>query len=492
MLESALTKVVFENDGTSTAETTARMRIQSEAGLKQFGMVSFSYAAATSQLDILYVRVVKPDNRVVETPPENVLEMPEEITQEAPFYSDLKKKQVAVKGLEIGDVLEYKYRNVVKTPLAPGQFWTEFNFFKSGICLDEIWQVSIPHGRYVKVESPKYPPAVSEQGAYTVYTWKVSNLESSAGKKASKAAEPEEPSHPSVQITSYRDWNELGQWFRGLVAPRIVPTPTIQAKADELTRSAKTDAEKTQILYNYVSRNFRYIGIALGIGRYQPHAADDVLSNNYGDCKDKHTLFAALLAAENIKSFPVLVSSTTEIDPGVPSPSQFDHMITAIPQSNGYLFLDTTPDVAPFGFLFESVRGKQVLVVPDVGPATLAKTPLDPPFKSFFRFQADGTLNDEGTFEGKMQLSVRGDAEVLYRQAFRNTGQPQWNDVTQKVSSLLGFGGTVSDTTISAPDSTEAPFHIEYTYERKKYGDWENRPRHLPLSGGFLARCARR
>jgi transglutaminase-like putative cysteine protease len=43
------------------------------------------------------------------------------------------------------------------------------------------------------------------------------------------------------------------------------------------------------------------------------------LSNDYGDCKNKHTLFAALLAAENIKAYPALISSTSKIDPEVPS-----------------------------------------------------------------------------------------------------------------------------------------------------------------------------
>ncbi len=486
VLEKVVTKIVVENDGTYTSATTARMRIQSQAGVKQFGMITFPYASATSTLDIVYVRVTKPDNRVVETPAENVLDMPADITREAPFYSDLKEKQVAVKGLEIGDILEYEYRNSVKNPLAPGQFWLSFNFEQMGICLEETWQVSIPRGRYVKVESPKLSPTTAEQGAYTVYTWKTSHLESDADKKDSKSADSDEPSRPSVQITSFRDWDELGQWFRSLVVPRIVPTPPIQAKADELTRNERTDSEKIQALYNYVSKNFRYIGISLGIGRYQPHAAADVLSNDYGDCKDKHTLFAALLAAEHINAYPALVSSTSEIDSAMPSPSQFDHMITAIPQADGFLFLDTTPEVGPFGFLVEAVRGKQVLVVPDSGPSTLVKTPDDPPFKSFFHFQADGALDDKGTFEGKMQMSLRGDAELAYRLAFRNAGQPQWNDVMQRISSNLGFGGTVSDVTISAPDATDAPFQIDYAYTRKDYGDWENRHTISPFPPVFV------
>ena len=486
VFELISTKIVFENDGTNSGQTTGRMRIQSQAGVQRAGVLNFPYASATSTIDIAYVRVIKPDKRIVETPAENVLDMPTEVTRQAPFYSDLKEKQVAVKGLEVGDTIEYQYRTVMKTPLDPGQFWLAYYFSRSAICLEEDLQISVPHNRYVKVESPKFQYTMAEQEAYRVYGWRTANLESNAEKTDTKSTDPDEAAHPSVQITTFHDWDEVGQWFRNLSAPRAVPTSQIRAKADELTRNAKTDTEKIQAIYDYVSTKFRYIGISLGIGRYQPHAAEDVLSNDYGDCKDKHTLFVALLAAENIKAYPALINSTSKIDPEVPSPTQFDHVITALPKDNGYLFLDTTPEVAPFGYLIADLRDKEALVVPDNRPATLVKTAEGLPFKPFLNFQADGTLDDAGTFESKMQLSIRGDAEILYRLAFRRAGQSQWKDVAQQISSGLGFGGTVSDVTVASPEATDAPFHIEYTYNRKEYGDWGNRSIVPPLPLLFL------
>jgi tetratricopeptide (TPR) repeat protein/transglutaminase-like putative cysteine protease len=486
VVERISAKVAYENDGTSSEESSVRIRIQSQAGLQQFGILTFPYASATSTLEVSYVRVIKSDGRIVPTPAENILDIPAEITRQAPFYSDVKVYQVAVKGLEIGDTLEFQSRSKVKTPLDPGQFWHSYNFFHDGIILDENLQISVPRDRYVKVQSPKFPPATTEEGAYRIYTWKTSNLVRKPETKGPKRLEQQEPELPSVQLTSLRSWDELGQWFRSLLVPRAAVTPEIKAKADEFTRNAKSDAEKIQALYNYVSTKFRYIGISLGIGRYQPHAAADVLSNDYGDCKDKHILFAALLAAENIKAFPVLINSTQKIDPDVPSPSQFDHVITAVPQPNGFLFLDTTPEVAPFGFLLGGLRDKQALVIPDNGPAQLVRTPADPPFKLFFNFQADGALDDSGTLVSKMQMTFRGDAELLYRLAMRQAAQPQWNEVMQQISSNLGFGGTVSDVSASSPDATENPFRIEYNYTRKDYSDWENKRISPPFPPVFL------
>ena len=482
VIEQKTVKMAFQNDGTYSIDTEVRIKIQSQAGLQALGVLNFPYASANSNLDVVYVRVIRPDKQVVTTPDENTLDMPAEITRQAPFYSDMKTKQVAVKGLEVGDTLEFKWHAQVFKALDAGEFWMSYDFFKDGVALEEDLEISVPHGRYVQVASPKFKPKESDDGNVHVYSWRTSHLTS-----AEVSPDDTDSSGGSdVQLTSFRNWDELGEWIRSLFAPKAVPSPEIQAKAADLTKNSKTDADKIQAIYKFVSSQYHYIGLDFGIGRLQPHAAADVLTNQYGDCKDKHTLFAALLAAAGIKAYPALISMTSKIDPDIPSPAQFDHVITAIPQGQGYLFLDTTPEIAPYGFLVAALRDKKALVVPDTGPSTLVATPRDPPFPSYFTFQADGKLDDDGTLESKMQLTFRGDAELIYRMALRQSGQPQWKDVMQRVSSNFGFGGTVSDVTATPPDDTNVPFHIEYNYTRKEYSDWANKRITAPFPPVFV------
>jgi len=243
VMELISSKMAFENDGTSTSEVSVRVPIQSQAGLQALGLLSFPYPSAVDSIDILHVRVTKPDQRVIETPLENVLEMPTEITRQAPFYSDMKEKQVAVKGLEVGDTLEFSRREHLHTPLDPGQFWYTYSFFHAGIALEETFEISVPLERYVKVESPKYPPVITELGSYKIYIWKTANLEVKDEKAESTAAD-EEANRPSIQLTSFRDWNEVGKWISSLFVPREAISPEIQQKANEITRGANTDAEK--------------------------------------------------------------------------------------------------------------------------------------------------------------------------------------------------------------------------------------------------------
>lgn len=289
------------------------------------------------------MRVRKPDGTTVVTPSENVQDLDAEITRSAPFYSDLREKHVALKGLGKGDVLEYAAHWHTTKPLTPGQFWFLYNFHHDGIVLKESIAIKVPRERLVKVKGPQATQNVTTDGDFGTYSWLYSKLQAGheAGneqKKLTEAALGRLPP-PDVQIRSFQSWEEVGHWYWSLQKERVEPSPAIRAKATELTKGLTDDTAKLQALYNFVSMQYRYIGIAFGIGRYQPHAAEDILTNNYGDCKDKHTLLASLLKASGINLYPALINSSWQLDPDVPSPAQFDHLIGYLPQNQSPVWI---------------------------------------------------------------------------------------------------------------------------------------------------------
>src|SRR5271169_2426101 len=108
VIEEMSTKLAFNNEGNFTREQTSRVRVQTDAGVKQWGLLTIPFQSATQTVDLDYVRVRKADGSIVITPPDNVQDLDSEITRSAPFYSDLREKHVAVKGLGNGDILEYQ------------------------------------------------------------------------------------------------------------------------------------------------------------------------------------------------------------------------------------------------------------------------------------------------------------------------------------------------------------------------------------------------
>ncbi|MFZ1011302.1 MAG: DUF3857 and transglutaminase domain-containing protein [Candidatus Sulfotelmatobacter sp.] len=474
------TRVAFDNDGNFTREQTSRVRVQTDAGVQQWGLLTFPYQSATQTVEIDYVRVRKADGSILITPPDNVQDLDSEITRSAPFYSDLWEKHVAVKGLGKEDVLEYEAHWRGTKPLIPGQFWFEYSFHHEGIVLGERLEISVPAARAVKAKGPQATQTIATEEGSRKYTWTYSKLQNvtepgSDEKKQTEAALGRLPP-PDVQISSFQSWEDVGRWYWNLQKDRIEPTPAVRAKAAELTKGMADDAAKLRAIYNFVSLQYRYIGIAFGIGRYQPHAADDVLSNSYGDCKDKHTLLASLLQASGVTLYPALINSSRQLDPDIPSPAQFDHIIGYLPRSKDKeaIWLDSTVEVAPAGYLVARLRDKQALVMLGDKSIQLVPTPADPPFPTTQAFTIDGRLSDNGTFEAKVEDTTRGESEVLMRAAFRRVPQPQWKDLVQQISYRLGYSGTVNDVSASTPEVIDEPFHFSYSYNRKEYPDWKN------------------
>jgi tetratricopeptide (TPR) repeat protein/transglutaminase-like putative cysteine protease len=482
VFEMLHTHVRFEANGTGSREMTGRIRVQSEAATHELGLLRFSYASTFESLSIDYVRVRKPDGTVVVTPASDVQEVDSEVSRQAPMYTDQREKHVAVKALGSGDVLEYHVMWTVHDAVAPGHFWVVDNFVRNAICLDEQIEVDVPKDVPVKFSSGTIAAVIKDEGSRRQYTLHSTNLnreeddsEGAWEKGIGNAATP------AIQVSSFQSWEEVGKWFGGLVAPQIQVTPLIQAKAEELTRGKVSEGEKIQALYEFVSQHFRYIGVSLGLGRYTPHRAEDVLANRYGDCKDKHTLFAALLAAVGIKAYPGLMSSSMKIDSDFPSPSLFDHVITAIPQGESFLFLDTTPELAGYGYLVSPLRDKSALVIPSGAAARLVKTPKSLPGVNAEEFHMDASLDWNGTLEGKSRVDSHGDSELILRSAFRATAESQWKELVQRISGGLGFGGTVSDVLVAQPEAVGQPFWFSYSYHRPEYSNWKQHQISLPV-----------
>ncbi len=332
-------RVVFGADGKGYRDLVMRVSMKSESAVREFGLLVYPFAASFESLEILYARVRKPDGTLVETPASDVQELDSAVSREAPMYTDQREKHIAIKSLSVGDVLELHVRWTIHDPIAPGHFWFDHNFFRDGVCLKEILEIDVPRDLPVKLRNSDIQPSVRDDGARRVYTFENVNLKKKeeskipAWEKNYRGIPP-----PDVQVSSFSSWKEVGDWFEALAKPKAAVTAEIRSKAEELTKGKTTDQEKIRALYDFVSARFRYIGIDLGLSRYTPHSAAEVLANRYGDCKDKHTLFAALLQAINISAFPVLISSNFRIDPAFPSPSLFDHVITAILQGESFIF----------------------------------------------------------------------------------------------------------------------------------------------------------
>lgn len=490
-VEELNTSVRFEKDGTRHTTVRQRTKILTEAGLQQLGILTFNFVVG-EEFNLDTVEVHKKDGSVVKAGPANIQEATPEVSRVAPVYSDLRQKQVTVPGLSVGDEILFQY-STTQPPIIPGQFWFEYSFAKNVVVDSESVTVDVPRDARLQIHfQPEYKPAVQQTADRTVYQWNSSNQTVESSEKKDHELQEQLATGttppPSIELSTFQNWEQVGSWYYGLQRDRVAATPAIKAKALELTAGLKDEQAKIKALYQFVSLDFRYIGLDFGIGRYQPHSAQDVLANKYGDCKDKHTLLAALLAAVGIQAYPALINIRSKVDPLVPSPAQFDHVITAVPMQKETLFLDTTAEVAPYGMLVQPLRNKKALLVTGETGSHFVATPAELPFQQQEVFDLTGKLDESGTLEADVSYFIHGDAEVLLKTAFRKLPPEKYHDMVQFISYYRGFGGDVSQIKVTGLQHLDQGLRITYHYHKPNYVNFEDHPPEngLPIAATHL------
>ncbi len=486
VIEEYSTIVRFESEGTGERALDVRARVQNDTGAKRLSELVFGYNAANEKAEVRYLRVKHRDGFTAVGDADSVTDVTPEILRDAPAYANYKEKHVKLPALLPGDVVEYGISTRIVTPFAKGQFWYDHNFIDAAVVLEERLEINLPAGRRVILRSADSHFTQHETGGRKIYEWKRPNLsvrgagDSNDSGATAAPAKPGAggPDTPAIELTSFATWEEVGKWYSSLQHDRSAAAAGVRSQALELTNAHAKRSDKILALYDFVSQKIRYVNLPLGLDGYQPRAPADVLKDQYGDSKDKHALLAAMLEAIGVHANAALIPLARKPDPLAPSPSQFDHVITTIPQSAGSteaIWLDATSGIAPFRYLIPNLRGKKALVISGSGSASLVQTPKSPPFLSTQEVTVEGRASDLGKLTAKIHYRLRGDNEFAFRSALRRAPESQWKQIGQTVAVLDGFHGEVSKIAASDLASTEKPLELTLDYTQKNFLDWTAR-----------------
>jgi hypothetical protein len=124
------------------------------------------------------------------------------------------------------------------------------------------------------------------------------------------------------------------------------------------------DREKLRLINSYIQDNIRYISESRDDHSWVPFTADEIITLQYGDCKDRAFLFKALARHFGIQVEVALISN--EPYPDFPEDSMhlmcFDHVIGYWDNNGQPVFFDPTSYHA-FGELNDQLEDKRVLVL---------------------------------------------------------------------------------------------------------------------------------
>ena len=132
--------------------------------------------------------------------------------------------------------------------------------------------------------------------------------------------------------------------------------------------------------------------------------------------------------------------------------------------------MDPSPAGLPFRMLTYPLRGKKGLVIPPDGVPHFEKVAAESAVPNIWTEEVEGKVQDDGTLEATVNTTVRGDAEVLLRQAFIGPIEPVWPITVQGV--IKGIDrrtDKVSDVRISDPTATNEPFSLSFRLTRPHF-----------------------
>lgn len=287
------------------------------------------------------------------------------------------------------------------------------------------------------------------------------------------------PQSGAVSKSSQNSWDQVGRWYADLARNRRAVTPGIRDKTRALVAGTDDPLEKIRRLASYVQHSIRYVAIEIGIGGFQPHSAQDVLANGYGDCKDKATLLNTMLREAGIDSYYVLINNARDyVSPDFPSPVGFNHAISAIrlptgdtnqdlfavlthPRLGSLLFFDPTDSFTPLGYLPPELQSNYGLLVTEEG-GELVKLPLLPPSANSLQRVATLAVDKSGNLEGTVNEIRNGPAAVELRELLLNTPDKQRQRVLQSLLADLLDGAVLTKASVTGLHEFTGSLGIEY------------------------------
>src|SRR4029079_12592177 len=93
-----------------------------------------------------------------------------------------------------------------------------------------------------------------------------------------------------------------------------------------------------------------------------------------------------------------------------------------------------------FRMLLPNLRGQSALIVAAGGQSTLGTIPREPAVPNAESTEVDGAIDDHGTLDADVRITLRGDLELISRAAFRMLPAAQWKDVLKLLVSANGLG----------------------------------------------------
>lgn len=452
-----------EADGRYVDDAEYVVLIRNERGVHENAQVGFWYSQSREVLDIIEAYTETPEGGKVPVPADKILTREAPVAAGAPMFSDIKVTTIVFPNVQVHSKLHYRMRRTVKEPLFPGYFYFSDSLAPHDLDDDDRLTVYAAENAAFRSDVVGYQGGAvacpADAKGRRCYVWTAHNTVFVPPEES--AVSPTDYGQ-HVIISNFPSYEAIGKAYWDRAADQVKVTPKIQSLADDLTHGISDPRGQAEALYDWVAHNVRYVAISIGAGSVVPHAAETVLDNRYGDCKDHVTLLHSLLAAKHIESVDVLVGVDRRWKvPGVPEVI-FNHLITFIPSLGVYT--DSTSQFSRFGQLPEVYVGKMGLKTQSLAGTKQFEPIVSKASEGQMATKVEIQINADGSANGTAETQSSGSMEIGLRGLFASLPPGQEEAIARRELAAINESGSGSFTTGDPRDLTKPfVFHTKFT-----------------------------
>ena len=410
------------------------------------------------------------------------------------LFLDSQRKSIRIPAPDPGSVVGYEY----ETEEEPFFLQDKWDFQGFDPVLESHYRLELPRDWHFKASWINHAAIDPAKTGSSTWEWTVTDVRAIRRERqmpplagvAAKMVISFLPPSGAPDHNAFTSWNDIGQWYTGLVSQRLEPSGPIKQEVTTLTNSQGDALARMQAVAQFIQTNIRYVAIELGIGGWQPRSASDVFTNRYGDCKDKATLTIAMMRELGIESYYVIINARRDaVGADDPAYNGFNHAVTAIklpdnldpndpalvatlvhPKLGRLLFFDPTDEVTPFGRIRGELQSNYGLLVrPDGGE--LIRLPLQGPALNGVKRLGRMAIEEDGTLYGEVEEIRTGDRAAEERNRLRaaHTDSDKLKFIEALLSESLGRFKLTGSRLDSVADRSR-PLGINYAFQAPEYG----------------------
>ena len=445
------------------------VKLNSSAGIRQFGDLKFAYNGTTETIKIIKARTFKPNGSSVPVEKKAINTLTQNIASEAPEYQNHKLKVVSFPALETGAIIEIKLKKVTrnKSKLADLRFAGSEVFQSTIPVIFKELVVQVPKDMpfYFKSLNGLSDPSIVKTEYHDTYAWRSEIIHSIQ-------MEPNMPPFrafaPTVYYTNRSHWDDSGRWFRDRFYSRVAPGPKTAALVSKLTTGITEEKEKIERIYRFVVVDINDVNVSIQFTNFEPKSVYSTLKNRYGNNLDKSLLLISMLKAANIDAYPVLASTTLLEADFLPTLDLFSRMYVQIIRKGKEPLILNPMSKACSSDQRPAIRDFSALVIQPTKTQFIQRVAISQNINQL-KTNLSFTLNERGDAAGKLAFGYEGYYDCYIRK-IRNRSDEQIQPMLIAISRIFGEGTYVEDYSLSNLADRQIPAKLTLEFTAPEFG----------------------